>query len=74
MAGCGVYNEVDPRQRETVLWACFVDVSEVDKESPFSICFFNKCDVGQPLRILHLPDSSCLEEFADFLVDGFLYF
>ena len=33
MSGCGIYDEVDPRQRETVLWARFVDVSEVDTES-----------------------------------------
>ena len=74
MASCGVYDEVDSRQRETVLWACFVDVSEVDIESSFAICFFDKYDVGQPLRILHLPDRSSLEEFADFLVDGFFSF
>ena len=74
MAGCGIYDEVDPRQREIVFWACFVDVSEVDTESPFAIFFFDKCDVSQLLRILHLPDRSCLEEFADFLVDGFLSF
>ena len=40
MAGCGVHDEVDPWQREAVFWACFVDVGEVDTESPFTICFF----------------------------------
>ena len=74
MAGCGINNEVDPRQREIVLWACFVDVSEVDTESPLAVCFFDKYNVGQPLGILHLPDRSCLEEFVDLLVDGFLSF
>ena len=74
MAGCGIYDEVDSRKRETVLWSLSVDVSEVDTESPLAVCFFNKYDVGQPLRILHLPDRSCLEEFADLLVDGFLSF
>ena len=74
MASCGIYDEVDPRQRETVLWARSVDVSEVDTESPLAVCFFDKYDVGQPLRILHLPDRSCLEEFADLLVDGFFSF
>ena len=28
MACCGVHDEVDPRQREAVLWACFVYVGE----------------------------------------------
>ena len=74
MAGCGIYDEVDPRQRETVLWARSIDVSEVDTESPLTVFFFDKYDVGQPLRIFHLSDYSCLEEFVDFLVDGFLYF
>ena len=74
MAGCDIYDEVDPRQRETILWARSVDVSEVDTESLLTVCFFDEYDVGQPLRILHLPDSSCLEEFSDLLVDGFLSF
>ena len=74
MAYCGVHDEVDPWQREVVLWACFVDVGEVDTESPLAICFFDKYYVSQPLRILHLPDRSCVEEFVDLLVDGFLSF
>ena len=74
MAGCGIYDEVDPRQRETILWARSVDVSEVDTESPLTVCFFDKYDVGQPLRILHLTDRSCLEEFSDLLIDRFLSF
>ena len=42
MASCGIYDEVDPGQREIVLWACSVDVSEVDAKSPLVICFFDK--------------------------------
>ena len=72
MADCGIYYEVDSRQRETVLWARSVDVSEVNTESPLAVCFFDKYDVGQPLRILHFPDRSCFEEFANLLVYGFL--
>ena len=60
MAGCGIYDEVDPRQRETVLWACSVDVSEVDTESPLAVCFFDKYNVGQPFKIFHLSDYSAL--------------
>ena len=74
MACCGVHDEVDPWQREAVLWARFVYVSEVDTESPLAICFFDEHDVSQPLGILHFSDRSCLEEFADLLVDGFLPF
>ena len=40
VARSGIYDEVDSQQRETVLWACFVDVSEVDAESSFAICHF----------------------------------
>ena len=74
MASCGIYDEVDPRQRETVLWACSVDVSEVDAESPFIVCFFDKYVVSQPFRIFYLSNCSRLEEFADLLVDRFLSF
>ena len=74
MAGYGIYDEVDPRQRETILLARSVDVNEVDTESPLAVCFFDKYDVGKPFRIFHLSDCSCLEEFSDLLVDGFLSF
>ena len=68
MAGCGIYNEVDPWQRETIFWACSVDVSEVDAESPLAIRFFDKYDVGQPFRILNFFDCPCLEELADLII------
>ena len=74
MADYGIYDEVDPRQRETVLWARSVDVSEGNTELPLVVCFFDKYDVGQPLRIFNLSDCSFLEEFDDLLVDGFLSF
>ena len=74
MTCCGIHDEVDPRQKEAILWACFVDVSKVDTVSPLAIFFFDENDVSQPLRILHLPDCPCLEEFVDLLVDGFLSF
>ena len=72
MAGCGIYDEVDSRQRETILWAFFVDVSEVDAKSPLVVCFFDEYNVGHPFRIFHLFDCPCLEEFVDLLVDRFL--
>ena len=74
MAGGGIYNEVDSRLRETIFWACSVDVSEVDAESPLAVCFFDEYDVSQPFRVFHLSDCPCLEEFADLLVDGLLPF
>ena len=74
MAGSGIHDEVDTRQRETVLWACFVNVSEVDTVSPLAICFFDKYDIGQPFRIFHFSDYSRLEEFVNLLVDRFLPF
>ena len=74
MACCSVHDEVDPQQREAVLRACFVYVGEVDTESPLAVRFLDEHDVIQPLRILHLLDHSCLEEFSDLLVDGLLPF
>ena len=74
MACRSVHDEVDPWQRDVVLWARFVYVSEVDTESPLALCFFYEYDVSQPLRIFDLPDCFCLEEFTDLLVDGLLPF
>ena len=74
MAGCGIYDEVNSRQRETIFWACSVDVSEVDAESPLAVCCFDKHDVGQPFYVLHLSDFPCLKKFSDLLVDRFLPF
>ena len=74
MASRGVYDEVDPRQRETVFWARSVNVSEVDAKSPLAVCFFDKYDIGQPFRIFHLSDCYRLEEFSDLLVDRLLPF
>ena len=74
MAGCGVYDEVYPRQRETFLWTCFVDVSEIDTELSLAIFFFDEYDVGQQLKILYLPARYCMEKFAYLLIDGFLSF
>ena len=74
MADYGIYDKVDSRQRETIFRACSVDISEVDAESPLAIHFFYEYDVGQPFRIFHFIDCSCLEEFVDLLVDRFLPF
>ena len=72
MVGC--HDEVDSRQREAVFWACSVDVSEVDTESPLAVRFLDKYDVGQLFRVFHFSDCSCMEEFVDLLVDRFLPF
>ena len=42
MDGRDIHDEVNSRQRETIFWARFVDVSEVDAESPLAVCFFDK--------------------------------
>ena len=74
VARSGVQDEVDPWQREGVLRACFVYVSEVDTESPLAVGFLDKYNISQPLRIFYFSYRSCLEELADLLSDGFLPF
>ena len=74
MADCAIHYKVDLWQRETIFWACSVDVSEVDAESPLSVRFFDEYNIGQPFRVLHLSDCPCLEELVDLLVDSFLSF
>ena len=39
MAGHGIHDEVDLWQRETIFWARFVDISEVDAESALPFAF-----------------------------------
>ena len=48
MGRSGVHDEIDPWQREAVLRACFVYVSEVNIEPPFAICFFDEYNISQP--------------------------
>ena len=74
MASCGIYNEVDPWHRKTIFWVCSVDVSEVDAESPLSVCFFDEYDIGQLFKVLHFSDCPCLEELADLPIYHFLSF
>ena len=72
MAICGIYYKVDPRKREAIFRACSINVSKVDVESPFVVRFFDEYDVGQPLRVLHFSDRTCLEELSDLLINRFL--
>ena len=74
MVGCGIYNEIDPRQRKTIFWACSIDVSEVNAKSPLVVCLFDEHDVGQPFWVLHLSDCPCLKELSYLFVDRFLPF
>ena len=41
---------------------------------PFAILFFDEYDVGQPFRVFHFPDRTCLEELADLLINRFFSF
>ena len=68
----GIYYKVDPRQGKTVFWAGSIDVSEVNAESSFAIFLFDENHINQPIGVIYFPDSSGLEEFADFFIDRFL--
>ena len=57
-----------------MFWAGLVDICEIDAKSPFSVCFFDEKNVGQPLRIFCLPDYICLEELAHFFINCLLPF
>ena len=72
MARGGIYYKVNPRQGKIVFWAGSIDVSEVNVESPFSICLFDENHVSQPVGVIYFPDSSSLEEFTNFFVYRFL--
>ena len=74
VTGRSVYYEINPRQREAILWAGPIDVCEIDAKLPLSVCFFDKNNVGQPFRVLYFSDCLCLEELTDLFIDRLLSF
>ena len=41
LSGGGVYNLVYPRQRETIFWACIIEVDVIDAHLPLAFLFGN---------------------------------
>ena len=60
MASRRVHEEVDVREWITILWACLVQVSEVDVYSPLAVCFFDHDYIGQPFEVVDFPNEICL--------------
>ena len=57
VADCGVHYQVDPRKGKAIFRTGSVDISEVNAESPFAVCLFDKDYVSQPVRVFHFSDS-----------------
>ena len=60
MASRTVHEEVDAQEWIVDLWACLIQVIEVYAHFPLAVCFFNHDHVGQPFRVVDVPDEICL--------------
>ena len=74
MTDRGVHYEINPRLRETILWAGPVDVREIDAKPPLVVCFFDENNVSQPFWVFHFSDCRFLEELADLFINHLLSF
>ena len=54
-----VYEEIDLWGWVAILWACLIQVCEV--HPPFAIGFFNHHYIGQPVRVVDIPNESYLQ-------------
>ena len=54
----GVDNLVYPWQRETVFWACIIEVGVIDAHPPFAFLFGYHHYICQPVWILHFSNES----------------
>ena len=72
--GHRVHKLVNPRLREAILRACVIQVREVDAHSPLLVCLFDHDDVGQPLKIIDLPDEVSGEQLVYLIHDYFVLF
>ena len=61
---------VDPRQREIVLWAGFIETGEVDAHSPLPALFLHPHDIGEPCGVSHGLDEFGFQEAVHFCLGG----
>ena len=57
-------------KRKMVLWACLVQASIINAQSPFPSLLFNKNRIGKSVGVEYLSDESGYQEFGDFFAYG----
>ena len=58
MTSCGVYQLVNPGERETVFWASVVEVHEIHTHLPFSVGLLDHDDISKPLGVEDFSDET----------------
>ena len=72
MSSSGVYNMVYPWQRETIFWACIVEVGVIDAHPSFAFLFRDHYHICQPVWIFHLSNESGFQQFVNLIPDNLL--
>ena len=72
VSGSGIYELIDPRQRKTVFWACFVEISIVNTRPPFPIGFRNEDWIGYPRWIVSIPYKFVFDEPVNLFLQSLL--
>lgn len=69
MTSSSVYQYVDVKQWELILWTGFVEFPEVDKASYLTILLFHRDKVFQLGWVLYGLDETNFKELLDLLLD-----
>ena len=68
----GVHNLVYLWQRETVFWACIIEVGVIDAHLSFAFLFGHHHYICQPVRVIHLYDESGFQQLVNLIPDNLL--
>ena len=63
---------VYPWQRETIFWACIVEVGVIDAHPSFAFLFRDHYHIFQPVWIFHLSNESGFQQFVNLIPDNLL--
>jgi len=55
------YPLIDPREEEAILWADFIEVSEVDTHPLFAILLLHDDLIREPVRVVGLSDETNMQ-------------
>jgi len=55
-----LYHLIHPWEGETILWASFIEVSEVDADPPPAVLLLHEDEIGEPVGVECLSDEADL--------------
>ena len=68
----GIHNLIYLWQRETVFWACIIEVGVNDAHPPFAFLFGYHHYICQSVWVLHLSDESGFQQLVNLIPDNLL--